>query len=119
MVKPVPHLNADSSHIDRLVAVMRVCSVADVAAALDGVVDLGGDQRLRKAARDLRRKTWGRSVINDDAALNEMEELLTIGAAHSVWRAAGLAAETRFGKQTFEAVQTRLDRKFRKKFLTK
>jgi len=116
MVKPAPHPNVESTAIDRLVAVLRVCSVADVAAALDGVADLGGDQRFRKAVRALRRKSWGRSTINEDEAFNEMAESLKSGAAHSDWRAAGLAAVTRFGKQTELAVQKRLHRKFREKF---
>jgi len=98
------------------VKVPMATAVADVAAALDGVADLGGDQRFRKAVRALRRKSWGRSTINEDEAFNEMAESLKSGAAHSDWRAAGLAAVTRFGKQTELAVQKRLHRKFREKF---
>lgn len=109
-------LDADSSRIGQLAAILRVYSVKETAAALDGAVDLGGDRRLRKAANELRRKSWGRSTINDNDALSEMEGYLISGAARSIWRAAGLAAATRFGKQTFLSVQKRLDEKFREKF---
>ena len=116
MIKPVPHLNADSTAIDRLAASILVCSVAAFAVAIDRAVDLGGDRQLRKAARALRGKSGGRRTDNDDAALNEMQEFRTSGAARSIWRAAGLAAATRFGKQTELSLQKRFHRKFRKNF---
>src|ERR1700722_14202116 len=82
------------------------------AAKLEAMAKITGDSRYSRAAGALRGKPGGRPPCDDNAALQQMADLIRCGMANGIEQAARFVSRTVPGQHSTAATAARLAMKF-------